>query len=203
VVPPQFTFQAVIYDTSGVNITGQLGHHLALSLEGETSLELDLTDQFVYDVGSFRRGRVEYELPEVPAGEYEVRLKAWDNFNNSSVVTALLSVISSQEFRLEEVMNYPNPFKTSTVFQYRLNSYEVDRVSLEIFTLAGRRIRSFQNLSTSFGYNFREWDGSDQDGDQIANGVYIYKITAELAQSAAGGSGKRVVEQFLKAVKVK
>jgi hypothetical protein len=203
VVPTQFTLQAAIYDTSGVNITGQLGHHLALTLEGEISLELDLTDEFEYEMGSFRRGRVEYQLPEVLPGEYEVSLKAWDNFNNSSVVTALLSVISAEEFRLEEVMNYPNPFKTSTVFQYRLNSYEVDRVRLEILTLAGRRIKSLENLPTSFGYNFVEWDGCDQDGDQIANGVYIYKITAELAQSAGGSSGKKVAEQFQKAVKMK
>ncbi|MFQ5870320.1 MAG: FlgD immunoglobulin-like domain containing protein, partial [Candidatus Zixiibacteriota bacterium] len=89
------------------------------------------------------------------------------------------------------------------VFQYRLNSYEVDRVSLEIFTLAGRRIRSFQNLPTSFGYNFREWNGTDQDGDQIANGVYIYKITVEVSQSSGGGSGKKIVEQFQKVVKMK
>jgi hypothetical protein len=202
-VPSRFTFTAVVHDTSGVNITGQLGHHLALTLEGESSLEVDLTDEFQYQVGSFRRGRVEYELPEVPPGEYQVSFKAWDNFNNSSVATALLSVISSEEFRLEEVMNYPNPFKTSTVFQYRLNSYDVDKVRIELFTLAGRRIRSFDGLTTGFGYNFREWDGTDQDGDEVANGVYIYKITAEVRESAGGTSRKKVVEQFQKAVKMK
>jgi flagellar hook assembly protein FlgD len=76
-------------------------------------------------------------------------------------------------------MNYPNPFSRETNFYYRLSS-PADRVKIEIFTLAGRLIRVIPNSSREAGINFSTvWDGKDQDGDTVANGVYIYKVVAE------------------------
>jgi len=77
------------------------------------------------------------------------------------------------------VMNYPNPFSKETSFYYRLTS-PADRVRVEIFTLAGRLIKTIPNASGDAGANFSvTWDGKDQDGDKVANGVYIYKVVAE------------------------
>ena len=83
------------------------------------------------------------------------------------------------ELELSEVMNYPNPFSKETNFHYRLSS-PADRVKIEIFTLAGRLIKIIPNSSRKAGMNFSAaWDGKDQDGDTVANGVYIYKVVVE------------------------
>jgi flagellar hook assembly protein FlgD len=71
--------------------------------------------------------------------------------------------------------------------------------SLEIFTLSGKKIRSFnQNSLPADNYPNSifdlEWDGRDADGDRVATGVYIYKAAA---LPSAGGDR---VESFGKIV---
>ena len=51
-------------------------------------------------------------------------------------------------------------------------------ISLDIFTLAGRRIRSFIKMEFDAGYHTIDWDGNDTFGSTISNGVYLYRIKA-------------------------
>ena len=51
-------------------------------------------------------------------------------------------------------------------------------VSIKVFTLRGRHVRTFDMCPTELGYNAYGWDGRDNRGDQIANGTYIYKVVA-------------------------
>jgi hypothetical protein len=179
VIPPSATLHLSIFDEHGINVTGELGHGIILVIDQDYQHEFDLTKNFEYDLGSFQKGSLSYQLPNLSEGGHVLSIKAWDNANNSSLVSVRVEVRGQREFELTEVMNYPNPFSKETNFYYRLSS-SADRVGIEIFTLAGRLIKSIPNASRNAGINFSTaWDGKDQDGDKIANGVYIYKVTAE------------------------
>ncbi|MYF55405.1 T9SS type A sorting domain-containing protein, partial [Candidatus Poribacteria bacterium] len=83
------------------------------------------------------------------------------------------------DFRIFEVHNYPNPLKRKTTFTYRL-SLDADVVKITVYTSAGRRIRVLNNVSGNEGHNEVSWNAQDADGDALGNGVYFYKIRAEL-----------------------
>jgi len=77
-----------------------------------------------------------------------------------------------------EVVNYPNPFDDYTEFTYTITC-PVDEVTIKAYTARGRLVKKFENAPASVGYNRLPWDGRDEAGDQIANGTYIYSITAK------------------------
>jgi hypothetical protein len=161
-------------DKTGVNITGEIGHKIILTLDG-TQKE-DVTDYFKYDEGSYLEGKVEYALTGVGVGDHDLSLKIWDNANNSAVQSMDFRIIPEGELRLEEVLNYPNPFETSTTFTFKLSRDA--EISIKIFTVDGRLIRRLDNIFGEPGFNMIPWDGRDDVGDELANGVYLYKLTA-------------------------
>jgi hypothetical protein len=179
VILPSAILHLSIFDEHGINITGELGHGITLVIDQDYQHEFDLTKNFQYDLGSFQKGGLSYQLSNLSEGGHVLSIKAWDNANNSSLVSVRVEVRAQREFELTQVMNYPNPFSKETNFYYHLSS-SAERVEIEIFTLAGRLIKHLPNASKEAGINFSTtWDGKDQDGDQVANGVYIYKVTAE------------------------
>ena len=162
------TLEARLYDPHGINMTGSMGHAIVFEMDnGETHSE-DITNKFVFDRGSWQQGSVVFQLPELAEGEYSFSLKAWDNYNNSSLFTGYARIVAEEQFMISEVMNYPNPAVRvdSTVFQYLLNN-SAEKVSLKIFTLAGRKVRDIELNTpqyTSVGYhyvNYNLWVGGD------------------------------------------
>ncbi len=189
-----FTLSARVSDEHGVNITGQLGHGIVLKVDNGELYEADATGYFRYNRGEFTGGTMELTMPSLPQGEHEISIKAWDNFNNSTLVTKTIEVVSSENLRLSEVMNYPNPIRSgmaSTSFQYCLNN-DVDRISIGIFTVSGRKIKTIDISSpdlTQIGCHQIPWNIRDGDGYELANGVYIFKISA-YGQNPDGGKAK-------------
>jgi len=169
--------RATISDSvSGVNITGEIGHKITLALDGRVDDKIDLTDLFNYDSGSYTAGTALYPLGELAEGRHTAEIKAWDNLNNSSSTTVEFVVRPTSRLELTEVMNYPNPFRNRTAFTFELN-FDNTEVRVKIFTLSGRLIRTLEGVGNS-RFNQIDWDGRDEDGDQLANGVYLYKIIA-------------------------
>ena len=175
-------FEARIYDEHGINITGSMGHGIVLKIdEGDTYIS-DITDNFVFDMGDWQQGSAVFQVDNLPIGEHQLTLKAWDNYNNSTLFTAYIQVFADDKFSIEDVMNYPNPVvqADSTRFQYML-SHDAEKVSLKIFTLTGRKVRSIDLNSPEYissGYRFYTYNLRDSDNDRLASGVYIYKIEA-------------------------
>ena len=175
-IQPGEVLKATFFDSSGINITGETGHWIVLQIDGDDQARQDLTPYFVYDEGSFQRGSIEYELSDLTAGDHTVEVKAWDNHNNTSVQSLFLRVASAEDFRLLHVMNYPNPFLRETTFTYELTG-PAHEVIIKIYTVAGRLIRTI-SAPGDLGFNQMYWEAYDQDGDALANGVYLYKIIA-------------------------
>jgi len=87
---------------------------------------------------------------------------------------------------ISNVFNYPNPFSTQTRFVFTLTGSEVpEYFKIQIMTVSGKVIREIMRSELGelhVGNNITEfiWDGTDQFGDQLANGLYLYRVVTKL-----------------------
>lgn len=84
------------------------------------------------------------------------------------------SQIGSYGFSLAQ--NYPNPVHNTTTIHYQLPT--VSYVSLKILDINGAVVRTLVNESKQPGYHYVMWDGHDDMGKSVANGVYFYQLEA-------------------------
>jgi hypothetical protein len=73
--------------------------------------------------------------------------------------------------------NYPNPFNATTVIEFALP--QAGEVKLELYNILGQKIRTLVDQELSPGYKQVIWDGTDQKGEQVASGIYFYRLRAE------------------------
>ena len=87
---------------------------------------------------------------------------------------------------ITEVLNYPNPFTTSTRFVFTVTGKEPPSyMKIQIMTVTGRVVREVPMHELGpirVGRNITEfaWDGTDEFGDRLARGVYLYRVYAKL-----------------------
>ncbi len=83
---------------------------------------------------------------------------------------------------VSQVMNYPNPFSTSTRFVYTLTGSEIpDVFTIQILTVSGKMVRQIEKHELGeirLGTHMTDyaWDGHDDYGDKLSPGVYIYRV---------------------------
>jgi hypothetical protein len=76
------------------------------------------------------------------------------------------------EFALHE--NYPNPFNPTTTLRFDLP--EVSNLTLTIYNMLGQKVRTFNMQSTPAGYHSVTWDATNDFGEQVGAGVYLYQL---------------------------
>jgi len=76
------------------------------------------------------------------------------------------------EFALHE--NYPNPFNPTTTLRFDLP--EVSDITLIIYNMLGQKVRTFDYQNTSAGYHSVTWDATNDLGQQVGAGVYLYQL---------------------------
>ena len=73
--------------------------------------------------------------------------------------------------------NYPNPFNPSTTISFNITAKNVKDAKIEIYNIKGQRVRTFSNLQINKSPNQQIiWNGTDENGKQIASGIYLYKL---------------------------
>ena len=124
--------------------------------------------------------------PELKDGKHKLEILAKDASNNFfDSTSSRTSFFVFNEFDLTEVYNYPNPFSNDTHFTFLLLGSELPQnIKIKIYTIAGRLIRDVEIPAPDLkvGFNKIYWDGKDQDGDEVANGVYLYKVSAKFPE---------------------
>jgi len=73
--------------------------------------------------------------------------------------------------------NYPNPFNPTTILRYDLP--EDTQVRITIYDIMGREIRTLFNNQQSAGYKSVVWDATNDLGQPVSAGMYLYRIFAE------------------------
>jgi len=118
--------------------------------------------------------------PDLENGEYLIQVEAMDTSKNKSYLDEKpLRFTLDESVTIKDITNAPNPFEKNTVFTYVL-SQEPDDVTIKIYVLSGRLIRTIQHASSNRNYNEQYWDGRDENGNPLANGVYLYKIIVKV-----------------------
>ena len=131
-----------------------------------------------YSINSTNPKIIVHYKPVLSEGHYSLKVIGKGNstqFSNSIVSTNNFTVTNS--LQLLNVYNYPNPFSSDTYFTFKLTTIP-EELKIKIFTIAGRLVKQFDVKSSELNYDFNRiyWNGRDQDGDLLANGVYLYKI---------------------------
>jgi len=72
--------------------------------------------------------------------------------------------------------NYPNPFNPVTILQYDLPEDEL--VTITIYDMIGKVVRNLVSTQQNAGYNSIQWNATNNQGQPVSAGVYLYKIQA-------------------------
>ncbi len=163
-------------DSSGVNLTGAMGHGVWLTV-GDNKL-INLTKSFRYEMDSYQQGSLEQRIGPFEPGKYPVKVEAWDSYNNLSVLNSEIEVVAATGgLVIDRVLNWPNPFNETTALTFSIN--KPADFEIKIFTVGGRLIRSFQGRTDRNGIvSSVSWDGRDFSGARVGNGVYLYNVEA-------------------------
>jgi len=92
------------------------------------------------------------------------------------------------------VLNYPNPFVDATCFQFEHTAAgQFVEVQVDVYTSSGRRVRSLRFDGLAEGNRFGNtnciaWDGTDDFGQELARGVYLYRISMRTEGGTRSGS---------------
>ncbi|MBN8706409.1 MAG: T9SS type A sorting domain-containing protein [Bacteroidetes bacterium] len=71
--------------------------------------------------------------------------------------------------------NYPNPFNPTTTISFSLANLQ--NVKIVVYDMLGREVKTLYN-APAIGENFITWDGTNQNGQQVSTGMYLYKLEA-------------------------
>jgi len=196
VVPAGSLLHAAILDTSGIAIHGTYPRdrirYAIFPRGGIPEIWIEVQDAFEFDPGSYTTGQVSVSLPaDLADGPYVARMHARDmapTLTNGNVGWDTLSFYVGDEApSLHEttVTVFPNPTSgPCRLLIYLDNDFGAEagpyRFRWSIFTLAGKRIVRLPRGESlecpgPGGYAI-PWDGLDQQGDEIANGVYLFVL---------------------------
>lgn len=171
---------ARLFDENGINTVGTgIGHDINAVLDNNTANPIKLNEFYEADVNTYKSGQVVYPLNKLSEGTHNLRIKAWDVYNNSGDAYTEFVVAPAAEIALHHVLNYPNPFTTRTQFwlEHNQNCSQL-QVLIQVMTITGKVVKSIQQTVRTEGNRIEpiEWDGRDDFGDKLARGTYIYRV---------------------------
>lgn len=127
--------------------------------------------------------------PTLSEGNYTLNVQAKDatgNFSGDHAYSISFEVI--EDNKISRVINYPNPFSTSTEFIFWLTGDLIpNNYHIKIMTLSGKVVKEISQMELGpirVGINRSaiKWNGTDDYGQKLANGVYLYRFYSDLDQ---------------------
>jgi hypothetical protein len=135
----------------------------------------------------FKKFKIVYPAAFAKDGVYFLTVQGADRSGNiSGDIQYRINFEVIHESSITYLMNYPNPFSTSTRFVFTLTGSEIpDDIIIQIMTVTGKVVREITEDQIGpiyIGRNISEyaWDGTDEFGDRLANGVYLYRVLSRI-----------------------
>lgn len=182
-------FSVVLRDNYGIN---PLPDFWSILLDGEEVSENNIS---LVEGESIKELGINFKL-DLDVGDHTLQVTAQDLVGNQTE-TDVYEVVYTGESQLIDYGNFPNPFSTKTTFIYELTE-QFDDIVIKIYTVSGRKIYSMslsENALTdlplhSIGYHEIPWNGIDEFGNSVANGVYFYVIEGKVDGKTIKSTGK-------------
>lgn len=171
---------AFVEDENGINTTGTgIGHDIVATLSGATNSSAVINEFYEAEINRQASGIIRYPFRNLKPGHHTLKLKVWDVFNNSSETSIDFVVVSGNSIKLENLINFPNPFseRTSFVFNHNQTGKEL-AVELIVYDLTGRAIAEINQKITPGAFRSEpiDWDGRNAQGGFVGKGLYLYRL---------------------------
>jgi hypothetical protein len=131
--------------------------------------------------------KIEYDAEFPVDGIYQLIVQAKDESNNESGdIDYKISFEVINKSTITDVVNWPNPFSTSTRFVFVLTGSEIPTYfKIQIMTITGKIVKEitqdeFGPVHIGRNISSYAWDGKDVYGDLLANGVYLYRVITNI-----------------------
>jgi hypothetical protein len=187
----------VLEDETGINVSGNtVGHDLTAVLDNDVQNPYILNDYYETEPNTYKRGYVYFPVAGLSNGRHSLRVKAWDVNNNSGEGVVNFEVIDGEIVKVNNLMNYPNPFSDKTNFVFEHNHPdEALEVSINIYSTSGYLVRTIRQNFTPTGSRSTEisWDGTDNGGAKIPDGLYVYRLDIATATGAHESAYQKLV----------
>ncbi|MGP8216508.1 MAG: type IX secretion system sortase PorU [Bacteroidia bacterium] len=188
---------AILFDSNGINTAGSsIGHDITAILDNNTQNTIDLNQYYQPSLNSYQRGTITYPFSSLSQGTHTLSLRVWNVYNNTTQVTTQFNVEPQASLQLQHVLNYPNPFTTHTQFFFELNEVcDETNVQIQIFSISGKLVKNIVTTvkTDSFRSEPIDWDGRDDFGDKVANGIYIYHVKIRTSEGTTTDSYQKLV----------
>jgi hypothetical protein len=176
---------ADLFDENGINTIGSgIGREMVAILDEGTDYEetLILNDFYQPKLNSYQEGVIEFPFDNLSEGPHTLTVKVWDVYNNSAEDYTEFTVVNDEDLVVNNLLNYPNPFNKFTTFHFDHNKagQRLNAV-LTIKTVAGNVVKTIASdlWNASSHSSDLTWDGTDNFGDNLARGVYLYTLKLE------------------------
>ncbi len=173
---------ATLQDSSSISILGTTpGNSLLLEFD-DSGFMSDVTSNFSFDADSYTSGQISLPLPgDLPMGKHLAALHASDVLGNVGNDTISFEIVPASVVGMESITLFPNPTPGPCRLVFDLS--DPMTVKWDIYTLSGLRIKTHRE-ELSAGPQIINWDGRDDQGDEIANGTYLYVLRGTVASSS-------------------
>ncbi|MGE5363956.1 MAG: C25 family cysteine peptidase, partial [Bacteroidota bacterium] len=139
-----------------------------------------------YSFDTIKRKAEYIYIPKLSAGEHTLEVSGNNIYGNLETGKGYrMTFTVTDQAKVMDVYNYPNPAAGSTNFTFRLSRIPED-LRIKVYTVAGRLVREIKQNPALLSANFNHipFDCKDQDGNNLANGVYLYKIIVKDSEHA-------------------
>lgn len=186
---------ARISDDIGINtVGGGVGHELTGTLtNGEPII---LNDFYESILNNYKVGEINYPFNNLSEGSYNLKVKVWDVSNNPTEAIINFVVISADQIKIEKLFNFPNPLTDKTTFSFEHNKPNQELVlTIDIFNMKGQKVKTLSEKYDSPGTRSAsiEWNGTDDLGAPLSNGVYPYRLTIKSSDGKIVSSSNKLL----------
>lgn len=184
-------------DESGVNVLfSNPPKNILLLINGQE--EIVLNSEFRALENQFRSGIIRTALTGLRDGINTIRLEAWDNVGNQSIFETSIEIINTNQLKILDLVNYPNPTINTSKFKIIQNRPgENLNLQLSVYSLLGQEIFNLEKryIGAEFVIDDLEWNFFQTKTKIPAKGTYIYKLqlTSESDGSSDSKTGKILI----------
>lgn len=157
--------------------------------------------------GKKNEATIEYNPELLVDGVYKLIVTGKDRAGNTAGNTNPKYEINftvENKPSITRLLNYPNPFSTATQFVFTLTGSEIpSQFKIQILTVTGkvvREIKKYELGNLHIGRNITEykWDGTDEYGQLLGNGVYLYRVVTSIRGEEVEHRQNAAIDKYFK-----